>query len=72
MKTLTLSVPEETNEIEVKKAVAAMLFSRGLLSSGQAAEYSGITKREFLETVGKYGVSVFGEIPEDLQKSFDK
>lgn len=68
MKSLTLTLPEETNEQEVKMAVAAMLFDKGILSSGQAAEYAGITKREFLTTVGNYGVSIFGETPEDLVK----
>jgi len=63
---MTLSVPEEVNEREVKMAVAALLFDKGILSSGQAAEYAGITKREFLEIVGNYGVSIFGETAEDL------
>jgi predicted HTH domain antitoxin len=66
MKSLTLTLPEETNEQEVKIAVAAMLFDKGILTSGQAAAYAGITKREFLTTVGNYGVSIFGEAPEDL------
>jgi len=66
MKSITLSVPEEVNEREVKMAVAALLFDKGILSSGQAAEYAGITKREFLEIVGNYGVSIFGETAEDL------
>jgi predicted HTH domain antitoxin len=66
MKSMTLSVPEEVNEREVKMAVAALLFDKGILSSGQAAEYAGITKREFLEIVGNYGVSIFGETAEDL------
>lgn len=68
MKSLTLTLPEETNEQEVKMAVAAMFFDKGILSSGQTAEYAGITKREFLTTVGNYGVSIFGETPEDLVK----
>lgn len=66
MKSLTLSVPEEVNEQEVKMVVAALLFDKGILSSGQAADYAGISKREFIETVGKYGVSIFGETPEDF------
>jgi predicted HTH domain antitoxin len=68
MKSLTLTLPEETNEQEVKMAVAAMLFDKGILTSGQAADYAGITKREFLTTVGNYGVSIFGETLEDLAK----
>ncbi|MFZ2906859.1 MAG: UPF0175 family protein [Cyclobacteriaceae bacterium] len=72
MKTLTINVPEETNEREVKMAVAAVLFDKGILSSGQAAEFAGISKREFIETVGKYGVSIFGETERDLDEPLDK
>ena len=70
MKKLTLNLPEEVDEKEVKMAVAAILFDKGTLSSGQAADFAGISKREFIETVGKYGVSIFGETPEDLKLSF--
>ena len=66
MKTLSVNIPEEANELEVKMTMAAILFDRGLLSSGQAAEFSGISKKEFLLNAGKYGVSVFGETTEDL------
>ncbi len=47
--------------------VASALFNKGILSSGQAAKFVGISKREFLETVGQYGVSIFGETENDLQ-----
>jgi len=67
MKTLTLSIPDTVNEIDVKMQLAAQLFATGGLSSGQAADLVGISKREFLENVGKYGVSIFGETIEDLE-----
>jgi len=67
MKTLTLSIPDTVNEIDVKMQLAAQLFAKGVLSSGQAADLVGISKREFLENVGKYGVSIFGETIEDLE-----
>lgn len=67
MKTLTINLPEEVNEKEIKMAVAAILFDKGVLSSGQAAEFVGISKREFIENVGKYGVSIFNETPDDLK-----
>lgn len=65
---MILTLPEETDEQQVKMAVAALLFDKGILSSGRAAEYAGITKREFLENVGEYGVSIFGETPNDLSR----
>ncbi len=70
MKTLSLQLPDEVNEKELKMAVAAILFEKGILSSGQAAALVGITKREFIETVGLYGVSVFGETALDLNTNF--
>jgi predicted HTH domain antitoxin len=70
MKTVTFNLPEEVNEKEIKMAVAAILFDKGILTSGQAAEFTGVTKREFLESVGKYGVSIFGETSEDLKIPF--
>ncbi len=72
MKTLTLQLPEEVNEKEVKMVIASILFEKAILSSGQAADFVGITKREFIESVGKYGVSIFGETPEDIQKVFEE
>jgi predicted HTH domain antitoxin len=66
MKTLSVNIPEEANEMEVKMTMAAILFDRGLLSAGQAAEFSGVSKKEFILNAGKYGVSIFGETPEDL------
>ena len=67
MKTLTLNIPDSVNETDVKMQLAAQLFENGILSSGQAADLAGLTKREFLENVGKYGVSIFGESVEDLE-----
>ena len=67
MKTVTLQLPEEVNEKEVKMMVAAILFEKGIFSSGQAAAFAGITKREFIETVGKYGISIFSEPASDLK-----
>lgn len=67
MKTLTLNIPDSVNEVEVKMQLAAHLFEKGILSSGQAADLVGITKRDFLENVGNYGVSIFGESIEDIE-----
>ncbi|NUQ23270.1 MAG: UPF0175 family protein [Saprospiraceae bacterium] len=48
--------------------IAASLFEQGILSSGQATELVGISRRQFLEEVGKYGMSILGETAEDLEK----
>jgi len=66
MKILSVNVPEEANELELKLTMAAILFDRGLLSAGQAAEFAGVSKKEFVLNAGKYGASVFGETIDDL------
>jgi len=68
MKTLTIKLPDTVDELDVKMQLAAQLFEKGTLSSGQAAYLVGISKREFIENVGKYGVSIFGENVEDIDK----
>lgn len=71
MKMLTLQMPDSVDEKDLKMKLAAYWFSTGMLSSGKAAELTGLTKREFLESVGKYGASVFGETVTDLEQIFN-
>lgn len=71
MKSLTINLPEGVELHRVKMIIAASLFEQGILSSGQAAELVGISRRQFLEQVGKYGVSIFGETAEDIEKVGD-
>jgi len=52
-------------------SIAANMFDQGILSSGQAANLVGISKREFLENVGSYGVSIFNETEEDLRRAIE-
>ncbi len=68
MKTLTLQLPDTVDEKDVKMQLAAHLYDKGIMSSGQAADIVGISKREFIETVGQYGVSIFGESIDDLEQ----
>jgi predicted HTH domain antitoxin len=71
MKTLTINLPEEVELDKVKMIIAVSLFEQGILSSGQAAELVGISRRQFLEEVGKYDVSIFGENETDIEKIGD-
>ena len=68
MKTLTIQLPDTVDEKDVKMQLAAYLYDKGIMSSGQAADLAGISKREFIETVGQYGVSIFGESIDDIEK----
>ena len=71
MKTLKLKIPDSVNDADVKMQLAAQFFERGVMSSGQAADMVGISKRQFLKRVGDYGVSVFGESAKDIEKLTD-
>jgi predicted HTH domain antitoxin len=68
VKPLAINLPEEVEIYRVKMIIAASLFEQGILSSGQATELVGISRRQFLEEVGKYGMSILGETAEDLEK----
>ena len=68
---LTLPKTVDVSDFELKMIIASKLYELGKLSSGQAAEVAGLSKRAFLELLGKYNVSVFGydagELGEDLK-----
>ena len=68
MKTITINLPDEVEVGQTKMIIAASLFERGILSSGQAAKLAGISRRQFLEDVGQFGISIFGETVEDIDK----
>jgi len=56
------------SDFELKMLLASKLFEEGKLSSGQAAELVGITKRSFVELLGRYNVSLFGYDYEELEE----
>ncbi|TVQ15102.1 MAG: UPF0175 family protein [Balneolaceae bacterium] len=68
MKTLTLDIPDsvDLNEHEVKMLLAGKLYEQGKLTLGQAAQLAGLTKRAFIEVVGKYGFTIVSDSVEDL------
>lgn len=46
-------------EAHVRLMAALKMFELGKISSGKAAEFSGISRAEFIEACGRYKVSVF-------------
>lgn len=68
MKTLTLQIPDHLDESEAKIFLAAKLYEKGSLSIGQAADLAGISKRDFMERLSNYGVSVFEYSENELEK----
>lgn len=68
---LTLPKTVEVSDFELKMIIAAKLYELGRLSSGQAAEVAGLSKRAFIELLGKYNVSVFGYDENDLAEDLE-
>ena len=71
MSTLNISLPDDIRKAlpigEEELAALALeallvrLYERGDLSSGKAAELLHITRHEFLDVLGSYGVTIFDE-----------
>ncbi len=70
MRTIRLNIPNdiELNEYDFSMILATKLYEDAKLSAGQAAKMVGLTKRAFIEILGKYKVSVFSKSIEDLHK----
>lgn len=51
--------------------IASKLYEEKKISLGQAARMVGITKRIFIELLGKYGVSIFSSSVTDLQSDIE-
>jgi predicted HTH domain antitoxin len=68
MRTVNLVLPEnlDINELEIKILLAGELYERERLSLGQAADLVGLSKRAFIEVMGRYGFSLFSQSEEDL------
>ena len=70
MRTLTLDFPDSI-DIEKEEAlliISSKLFEQGKLSLGQAATLAGLSKRNYLELLNKFNVSIFGQTNEELLK----
>jgi predicted HTH domain antitoxin len=64
---VTVKIPKQANlsEFDVTMTLASRLYELGKITSGQAAEMVGLSKRAFIELLGKYNVSVFGYTLDD-------
>lgn len=69
MRTIKLKIPDDVDlkDVDFFMIIASKLYEDGKLSSGQAAEVAGLSKRTFIELLGKYGVSVFSNSLSDLK-----
>ncbi|MCH8127735.1 UPF0175 family protein [candidate division KSB1 bacterium] len=73
MYVLQIQLPSEVQQEEAKLLLMIKLFETGKLSLGQAAKYSGYSKRAFMELLDKYNVPIFDHPAEDLkqEQSYD-
>jgi len=69
MRTIKLNIPDdiEMKDFDFSMIIASKLYEDGKLSAGQAAKIAGLSKRTFIELLGKYGVSVFSDSLSDLE-----
>ncbi len=68
MSPFILNLPDNFDHktLDVSIYVASKLYEDAILSAGQAAEVAGLSKKTFIELMGKYGVSVFSSSIEDV------
>jgi len=68
MRTIQINIPDSVGlkDYDFSMIVAAKLYEDAILSSGEAAQIVGLSKRAFIEMLGKYGVSVFSTSISDL------
>jgi predicted HTH domain antitoxin len=69
MRIIQLNIPDSVDlrDYDFSMIVAAKLYEEAKVSAGQAAEIAGLSKRAFIELLGKYGVSVFSTSISDLK-----
>lgn len=68
---MRLELPAGLSQEEAKLLLAVKLFEVGKVSVGQAAKIAEISKRAFLDLLGRYGIPVFNDSPEDLRRELD-
>ena len=68
MKSSDLLVEQPETPDEVKVLLAAKLFEGRKVSLGKAAKMCGLSKRAFMEVLGRHRIPVFDYSPEELRE----
>ncbi len=74
MRTISLKIPDtvELDDRDIAMIVASSLYEKGKLTLGQAAELAWLSKRTFVELLGKYDVLLASKITDLLKSSHHK
>lgn len=68
---LKIELPASLSQEEAKLLLAVKLFELGKVTLGQAAKMAELSKRTFMEILGRYGVPVFNYGAEELRAEVD-
>jgi predicted HTH domain antitoxin len=78
MTTITIQVPDDLLQglaespehlgREIRLAAAIHWYSRGLVSQGKGAEIAGLSRRDFIEALGRAEVPACQVTPEELNE----
>jgi len=71
MATLTLELPSGLSAEEARCLIATKLWEERRLSLGEAAEMAGLSKEEFMKSLGARGIPVF-DYPADLESEIKR
>ncbi|RLL85290.1 UPF0175 family protein [Petrotoga sp. Shatin.DS.tank11.9.2.9.3] len=69
MKTISINLPDfiDLNEKEIKLLIASKLYEEGKLSLGEAAQLAELSKKAFIEILGRFDISLFNYNAEELR-----
>lgn len=65
---ISLKETPENFAREATNVLAVKLYEMGKLSSGRAAEFAGVSRVSFLQSLHKYGAPIFDLTKEELEK----
>jgi predicted HTH domain antitoxin len=64
---LAVHMTKDELEHHIRLMAALKMFELGKVSSGKAAELAGMSRIEFLETCGRYRVSIYNYSPDKAE-----
>lgn len=69
---LAVHMTKDELEHHIRLMAALKMFELGKVSSGKAAELAGMSRVEFLETCGRYRVSLFNYSPQEAEEELKR